>query len=111
MICPDYAIVLSQLEHSDGHGRSAEGAIREGGKHLAEREAAVEPNGERDEVSWQVLGADVVIAAMQRALDVAEDRIDPGQRRMLRAGRSTPGCHELFRSHACQTGGVHIRAI
>ena len=52
------------------------------GEHLAEREAAVEPIGELGKVPRQVLGAQVVIRAMQRALDVAQDGVDPGERRM-----------------------------
>ena len=76
-VATNIRIILSQLEHSVRHGRSSQGDECEPGKHLAQRESAVESIGKLGEVARQVLGADVVVAAMQRALDVAQDRIDP----------------------------------
>ena len=74
----------------------------------------VEPVGELGEVARQVLGAEVMVRAVQRTLDVAQDRIDPGERRMPGAGRSTSG-HErlvkapgaLHRGEAAQGVGHH----
>ena len=77
----------------------------EPGKHLGERESEVEPTGELGEVSRQVPGADVVVAAMQRALDVAQDGIYPGQCRMLRAVRCACGHERLVKT----PGALHRR--
>ena len=62
-------MILGKFEYSVRHRRSAQSDECKAGKHLPE----------------------VVIGAMQRALDVAQDRVDPGERRMLGACWSTSG--------------------
>ena len=46
--------------------------------------AAIEAPSEAGEVALSMLGADVMIGAGERGLDVAERRIDPGERRPSR---------------------------
>ena len=98
-------MIFGQLEHSARYGRRAQGDEFEPGKHLAQREQTDEPIGELGEVTRQVLGAEVVIRAMQGALDVSQDRIDLGERRMLGACRSTSG-HERLVKAPCVLHGT-----
>ena len=70
----------------------------EPGEHLAKREPGVESVGELGEVARQMLGAQVMVPAVQRALDVGQDRIDPGERRIPGAGRSPSGHERLVKT-------------
>ena len=109
---PDYVpcsscseIILSQLEHSVRHRRGSHGDECEAGKHLPEREAAAEAVGELGKVARQMLGAEVVVRAMKGALDVAQNRVDPSERGMLGALRSTSG-HERLVNAPCLLHGA-----
>ena len=86
-----------------GAVRSATNARR--GKHLREREAAAEAVGELGKVARQMLGAEVVVSAMKGALDVAQNRVDPSERGMLGALRSTSG-HERLVNAPCLLHGA-----
>ena len=88
-------VVLGQLEHSVRHGRGAQGDEREAGKHLPQREAPTEAVGELGQVARQMLGAEMVVGAMKGALDIAQNRVDPSERGMLGALRSTSGHERL----------------
>ena len=49
-----------------------------------EHMAPIEAPGEAGEVALGMLGADVMVGAGQRGLDVAERGVDPGERRPAR---------------------------
>ena len=61
--------------------------------HGVELKAAVEAPGEAGEVALGVLGADVVVGASERRLDVAERGVDPVERRPLRRLLSAASGH------------------
>ena len=98
-------IVLSECEHSERHRGSAQGDECEAGKHLPEREATIEPVGELGRVPRRMLGAQMVIRAMQRAPNVAQDGVDPGELRLPGTCRPTSG-----RECLAKTPGVLRRA-
>ena len=93
------------------HWRSTQGEIGESGKHLTDGGSANEPIGEFGDVSRKVFGADVVVAAMQRALDVPQDRIDPGWRRMLPAVRFAFGHERLVKARGALHGREAVQGI
>src|SRR5215213_2282038 len=63
-----------------------------------ELEAPVEPVGEAGEVLLGVLGADVVVGAGDRRLDVAEGGVDPPERRPVRGLLAGAGRHRAVRT-------------
>ena len=63
--------------------------------NLIIHEAPAEAVGELGQVARQMLGAEMVVGAMKGALDVAQNRVDPSERGMLGALRSTSGHERL----------------
>ena len=62
-----------------------------------ELEAAVEPVGEAGEIRLRMLGADMVVGAGDRCLDVAQAGVDPLERRPAAKSRSASRATSLLR--------------
>ena len=74
---PDYPFGSSGDDDSVRMGRCPGAGIGQALGHGVELVAAVEPPGEARQVALGVLGADMVVGAGQRGLDVAERGVDP----------------------------------